>query len=146
MLFKTLVSLLAFTAVPVTQASPASPQLDKRIAAVVYSADEFNLHAQGSPIVILDNGVTFYFQNSDGNFVVYKNGIPQWSTGKLNPSGCAGTACEIIFQNDGNFVIYFNGVAAWNTGTGGRGAVLGFYDSAPWVIIQDSAGHTLWTA
>jgi hypothetical protein len=114
--------------------------LDKRIPAAVYGAGGFEVKAQGTPIVVLDDGISVNFQNTDSNFVVYKDGIAQWDSQVHQPAGCDTNDCVLAFQSDGNLVSYFNGVPTWFTGTGGgQGAWLDFFDVEPYIVIYNAA-------
>jgi hypothetical protein len=77
---------------------------------------------------------------SDGNLVVYREGVGKWASGTNNwPSNC--TTCYASFQPDGNLALYSansNGesTAYWSTGTNGHpGAQLHLSDSAPYLSI-----------
>jgi hypothetical protein len=77
---------------------------------------------------------------SDGNLVVYRDGVSKWATGTNNwPSTC--TTCYASFQSDGNLVLYGssgNGeyTPYWSTGTNGHpGAELVLSDTAPYLSI-----------
>ena len=144
-----LLNLLSLTLLGHASAAPTVPtHLEKRLTQVGYGRDEFNYDAQGSPLVILANGVDFYYQNSDSNFVAYQNGAAVWNAGIHEGQGCASpNVCELIFQNDGNFVSYYNGVYNWDSGTGGgQGYNLVFYDSSPWIVIYNEANQAIWDA
>ena len=74
-----------------------------------------------NPILSTDRRYSFKFQ-SDGNLVLYDNGLPTWNSGTYN-SGIGG---RVIMQPDGNLVLYgSNNVPLWNAGTyGNPGAYL----------------------
>lgn len=119
--------------------------LHKRIPAAVYGAGHFALKAQGTPIVILDNGISVSFQDSDSNLVVYDNGIAKWQSQVTEPAGCLTNSCFLSFQPDGNFVSYFNDVPTFFTGTGsGQGAWLVFFDIEPYIVIYNAAFQPIW--
>jgi hypothetical protein len=81
---------------------------------------------------------------SDGNLVVYRDGVSKWATGTNDwPSTC--TTCYASFQSDGNLVLYGssgNGeyTPYWSTGTNGHPrAQLLLSDSVPYLsIVVDS--------
>jgi glycerophosphoryl diester phosphodiesterase len=96
----------------------------------------FNLLA-GQSLIIGD--LTLSMQ-SDGNLVVYHDGISQWASGTNNwPSTC--TTCYASFQSDGNLVLYGssgNGqyTPYWSTETNGHpGALLVLSDAVPYLSI-----------
>jgi hypothetical protein len=87
------------------------------------------------------NGKNAAIMQQDGNFVVYKNGAPAWSSvtygrnnaylslqpdGNLvinwngNPiwwTGSSGAKNNLVMQDDGNLVLYSGTTAVWATGT-----------------------------
>jgi hypothetical protein len=124
---------------------PKTKALQKRIPAAVYPAGNYGLYAQGTPIAVLDNGVTVDFQISDSNLVVYLNGVAQWDSGVTIAGGCYSNQCILDFQSDGNLVSYYGATATWNTGTGGgQGAWLVFFDVEPYIVIYNSAYEPIW--
>ena len=50
---------------------------------------------------------------SDGNFVLYKNGIATWSSNSYGYPGAT-----LILRNDGTLVVNYNGLALWSSTTG----------------------------
>jgi hypothetical protein len=77
---------------------------------------------------------------SDGNLVVYRDGVSKWASGTNNwPSTC--TTCYASFQSDGNLVLYSssgNGeyTPYWSTGTNGHpDAQLLLSDTTPYLSI-----------
>ena len=144
--FSTLVSLALLARVS-TSPTPSTDHLEKRVAQVSFSQGGLNVYATGSPIVTLSNGVDFYYQNTDSNFVAYQNSVAVWQAGIHKPAGCAApNVCELVFQDDGNFVSYYNGAYNWNSGTAGGGWTLVFYDVSPWIVIYDLTGGPIWDA
>jgi hypothetical protein len=59
---------------------------------------------------------------TDGNFVVLKNGLPVWATGTDSPSIGGKHVAFGLVQTDGNFVLYDNSwKPLWNSHTAGNG-------------------------
>ena len=77
---------------------------------------------------------------TDGNLVVYNNGVAQWADG----TGGTGPNDTVIMQTDGNLVVYKSGgLALWDSRTGGSGNWLSMQDDGN-LVIYNSAGHALW--
>jgi hypothetical protein len=98
--------------------------------------DPFKLVAGQSATI----GDLVFIMQSDGNLVIYQDGVAKWATGTNKwPSTC--TTCYVSFQADGNLVLYSysgNGeyTPYWSTGTNGHpGAQLHLSDSAPYLSI-----------
>jgi hypothetical protein len=96
----------------------------------------FNLLA-GQSLTIGDLSLSM---QSDGNLVVYRDGVRKWASGTNNwPSTCP--TCYASFQSDGNLVLYSpsgNGQysAYWSTGTNGHtDARLLLSDAVPYLSI-----------
>lgn len=77
-------------------------------------------------------------QASDGNLVLYEDGVARWSTGG---SGSGATA---VMQEDGNLVVYRGGAAMWAASTAGfPGGELVVQDDGNLVVYH--AGHAVWS-
>jgi hypothetical protein len=85
------------------------------------------------------NGTTnFTFQKSDGNLVLYLEGINRWP---MWNSGTNGRGASICFQHDGNLVIHeaHDGRVIWHSHTHGKyNAELVIQDDGNAVIYRDS--------
>ena len=119
--------------------SPPTKILSQRATSADFNPGTFDVTAVGTPFLVLDGGINYYFQN-DGNFVIYQgSGSTRkvlWASNTAGASDC-NTNCNLIFQGDGNLVIYRNGKAVWNTGTQNRGAQLRFNNQYEYFIIVD---------
>ncbi len=132
---------------PVFPAAVPSPRLAKRQPEQVFGRGLLAYEASGAPLVALDNGMQFYFQNSDSNSVVYVNGVAKWYNGVHEGGTCDnGNNCFMAFQQDGNWVTYYNGVATWQSGTVGTGEYLAFWDKDPYIVIYDINLNPVWTS
>ena len=108
-------------------------------------------------------GNVIFTMQTDGNFVVYRNGAALWASsfqisGDIN--GFKGPTyalkcnqCYAAFQSDGNFVLYnpsFNGAsnhAYWASRTNGLAkATFIFSQANPFIEIRDSANSFLWSS
>ncbi len=102
-------------------------------------------------------GITWQFQGSDGNLVIYNTTLSSptagstvlWASGgapggNCNPSG-TNNLCYLAFQGDGNTVAYFNGTPYWNTGTNPTGAKLVFQNSKPFLSVVNGTGRVIWS-
>ena len=88
--------------------------------------------------LVSTNGAFRAVVQGDGNFVVYGQQGPRWST------GTSGGAAQLAMQRDGNVVLYAGGGARWWTGTSGADGrlvmqgdgnlVLYFGNAAAWSI------------
>jgi hypothetical protein len=80
---------------------------------------------------------------TDGNFVLYKNGQPVWNSNTVQANN------QICFQGDGNLVIYSPTSAVWSSGTddahhgGNGGRLLSLWDNGL-LQITDPFGAVLW--
>jgi len=101
------------TVTPIPLPTPTLPSSD-----ILSSGEAMEVE---NPILSSDRRHSFKFQ-SDGNLVLYDNGLPIWNSGTYN-SGIGG---RVIMQSDGNLVLYSNNnVPLWNAGTyGNSGAYL----------------------
>jgi hypothetical protein len=80
---------------------------------------------------------------SNGNFVISKNGVSQWATGST--SSCSG-GCVASFQSDGNFVLYNGSTAFWSSQTAGNpAATLAFSVQGSLMQMFSSQGSNLWS-
>ncbi len=128
-------------------AVPSTNRLAKRQPEAVFGRGLLAYEAAGTPLVALDNGMEFYFQNSDSNSVVYVNGVAKWYNGVHEAATCDnGNNCFMAFQQDGNWVTYYNGVATWQSGTVGKGEYLAFWDKDPYIVIYDINWNIVWTS
>ncbi|GAA0300092.1 hypothetical protein GCM10010302_43320 [Streptomyces polychromogenes] len=85
------------------------------------------------------NGRTVLRVQSDGNFVLYKDGRAAWQAPGVWPK-----ANRAVFQEDGNFVVYdANGNAVWAAGTWHKGAYLSVQDDGN-AVVYNSANQPVW--
>lgn len=89
----------------------------------------------GQSLVSCDGTSQAVFQ-TDGNFVVYHNGVAKWSTKTYNKP-----ANLVTLQVDGNLVVYQSGKALWNSNTfrAGGSFVLVMQDDTN-LVIMDATG------
>lgn len=85
------------------------------------------------------NGRTILRMQSDGNFVLYKDGHPVWQAPHTWSHGnCA------VFQEDGNFVVYNSAnEPVWASGTWHKGDYLAIQDDGN-VVIYNNAHRPVW--
>ncbi|MEY9997896.1 hypothetical protein ABIE67_010015 [Streptomyces sp. V4I8] len=74
---------------------------------------------------------------TDGNFVLYKDGRAVWQTATAGRGLCA------IFQTDGNLVVYSHDGPLWASNTAGRGYYLAIQNDGN-VVIYDVKWQPLW--
>jgi hypothetical protein len=103
------------------------------------------------------NGQTsLNFQDSDGNLVLYKNGVPLWATNIFNQPESFTRNTVLVMEQLGNLSLYDNGgVLIWSTntqgdlcGSGGHcyaGSYLEVTDYGDLLLISAS-GQLLWHA
>ncbi len=73
---------------------------------------------------------------TDGNFVVYDNGVPGWNTSTY---GRGAPPYKLVMQSDGNLVFYDkNNGFIWANGSNGRG-------SGPWYLKMQTDGDLVVT-
>ena len=78
----------------------------------------------------------------DGNFVVYWDSSPLWSTGTWG-SG----SNRVVMQSDGNLVVYdANNVAHWASGTNGSGGSVLSMQNDGNLVIKTSGGAVVWAS
>lgn len=79
------------------------------------------------------NGANVLLMQGDGNLVLLRQGIPQWSSATYNHPGAFA-----VMQTDGNLVVYSStGVPLWYSGTGG-------YSGAA-TYVQDDGNVVIYT-
>jgi hypothetical protein len=88
----------------------------------------------------LSNGPYNAMMQSDGNFVVYYNGVPLWWTGTQGTG-----ANTLVMQSDGNLVLYAPSGAKWWTGTQGTGANTLVMQSDGNLVLYAPSGAKWWT-
>ena len=95
---------------------------------------------QGGAIVSADGKYELTLQ-TDGNLVVYGNGIPVWSLGTT-------TGAVLANQCDGNLVLYnASGTALWASGTAGNGGSrLVMQNDGNLVLYRTSDGSPAWSS
>jgi len=78
-------------------------------------------------------GTFKFIYQTDGNLVLYENGVPLWNTATITSPGYA------IMQTDGNFVLYWpNGTPYWATNTWGNpGSYLTVQDDGNVVVYRN---------
>ncbi|MEU2832752.1 hypothetical protein ABZ667_29515 [Streptomyces lavendulae] len=85
------------------------------------------------------NGRTVLRVQSDGNFVLYKDGRAAWQAPGVWPK-----ASSAVFQEDGNFVVYdSNGNPVWAAGTWHKGHYLSIQDDGN-AVVYNSANQPVW--
>lgn len=87
-----------------------------------------------------DTGYQAVMQGTDGNFVLYWNGVPKWWTGAKLPTD------YLLMQGDGNLVMYRQGgrTVDWSSGTyGNNGAWLVMQNDGNLVIYRQG-GVAIW--
>ena len=99
---------------------------------------------RGQALVSADGRTKFLFGH-DGNLILYKDGVMEWSSG----TGGAG-ANRLIMQADGDLVMYgshpYGDEVIWSSGSGGfPGAVLSVRDGGGVVVRRDDT-PILWAA
>ncbi|WP_272148354.1 protease pro-enzyme activation domain-containing protein [Burkholderia cepacia] len=83
------------------------------------------------------NGANVLVMQGDGNLVLLRQGVAQWSSGTANHPGAYAT-----MQTDGNLVVYSSaGAPLWYSGTSGNpGAVTDIQDDGNVVIYTQAPG------
>ncbi|KRV48313.1 hypothetical protein AQ490_25190 [Wenjunlia vitaminophila] len=85
------------------------------------------------------NGRAILRVQSDGNFVLYKEGRPVWQAPGAYPNGD-----HAVMQEDGNFVLYDRqGRPLWASGTWRKGAYLAIQDDGN-VVVYTREGRPVW--
>ena len=86
------------------------------------------------------SGEYAFFQQADGNLVLYRSGVAVWNTNTHGQN-----VQQVIMQGDGNLVQYdAAGNALWNSNTAGNpGAYLAVEDTGK-VMIYAATGEPLW--
>jgi hypothetical protein len=130
-------------ALGVSSISVTSISIDTSVTSILNTGEY--LFAATNQYLISPNGVYKAIQQSDGNFVLYDNSTPLWSSNVINTSvyytlmqtDCnlvsynysgnpvwtsntvgLGSNCRLEVQNDGNLVIYRgDNVPVWSTNT-----------------------------
>ncbi len=108
-------------------------------------ATNASLFAGGNNTIISPNGTTELVMQTDGNLVVYHNGLATWTT----PSSVIGSGSnnQLIMQSDGNLVIYSGPNLTnpvWSTGTSGSNLYLAVQDDGN-VVIYNQSGQAMWS-
>lgn len=104
------------------------------LGSVLYNAA---LYAVGTSTLISPSGINELVVQTDGNLVLYSNGIATWAS---NTAG-SGSNNYLAMQNDGNLVLYNSaGKSLWSSGTMvGSNATSGYYLS-----IQDDGNLVMY--
>ncbi|TDX79004.1 D-mannose binding lectin [Rathayibacter sp. PhB151] len=93
---------------------------------------------EGGRLTSYDGSTTAEMQ-TDGNFVVYSSGRPQWA------SGTFGDGNSLIMQGDGNAVVHdAGGAPLWSSETAGSSGAVMRLRAADLVVTAD--GETLWSS
>lgn len=99
-------------------------------------------HLAPNQAIVSGNGVYKAIMQSDGNFVIYKNGNKAiWATG-TNGKG----ANTSIMQSDGNFVLYRGGTPIWATNTNGKGGKKMVMQNDGNLVIYTNSGRAVWAS
>jgi hypothetical protein len=86
-----------------------------------------------------DGRFQFIYQ-TDGNLVLYQQGVPIWNTNTITSPG------EAVMQTDGNFVIYWpNGTPYWATNTAGNEGSYLVVQNDGNVVIYNKNNSPLWS-
>lgn len=96
---------------------------------------------RGGSILSNNRQYTLVLQ-TDGNLVLYRNGVALWSTQTQGRN-----VVRAVMQGDGNFVLYDNnGNPVWNSGTGQRpGSFLAVQDDGN-LVIYTRTGNVAWNS
>lgn len=109
-------------------------------------ATNASLFAGGNNTIISPNGTTELVMQTDGNLVVYHNGVATWATPASSTIG-SGSNNQLIMQSDGNLVIYSGPNLTnpvWSTGTSGSNLYLAVQDDGN-VVIYNQSGQAMWS-
>jgi hypothetical protein len=95
----------------------------------------------GAVLTSSDGRFQLILQASDGNMVIYKQGVAIWAIGGRDDD-------FLVNQGDGNVVIYrTHGGAVWSTGTGGQGgSTLVMQSDGNLVLYRGSDGRPIWSS
>ena len=95
----------------------------------------------GAVLTSSDGRFQLILQGSDGNLVIYKQGVAIWAIGGRDDD-------FLVNQGDGNVVIYrTHGGAVWSTGTGGQGgSTLVMQSDGNLVLYRGSDGRPIWSS
>jgi hypothetical protein len=117
-------------------------------AKTLYQVD--NLYSTGAAqlnngdSITSSNGQFTFFQQYDGNLVLYKQGHgAKWA------SHTSGTNCRLLMQNDGNLVEYCNEGVRWATHTSrfnGQGPFRFIVQNDGNLVIYAGNGHVVWAS
>lgn len=86
------------------------------------------------------NGENRAVMHQGGNFVVYRNGQAQWST------GTSFQGSRIVLQGDGNLVVYDGGTARWSSGTAPAGRTRLVLQDDGDLVLYSRGGLPLWSS
>jgi hypothetical protein len=109
-------------------------------------ATNASLFAGGNNTIISPNGTTELVMQTDGNLVVYHNGVATWATPASSTIG-SGSNNQLIMQSDGNLVIYSGPNLTnpvWASGTSGSNLYLAVQDDGN-VVIYNQSGQAMWS-
>ncbi|MFB0626710.1 hypothetical protein [Streptomyces sp. AB3(2024)] len=134
---------LALALLPVLASGPAADASSAQRAAA--STARSDAHFYGGATLHKNqawtsgNGRTVLRVQSDGNFVLYKDGKAAWQAPNVWPK-----ANSAVFQEDGNFVVYdSNGSPVWAAGTWHKGQYLAVQDDGN-AVVYNSANQPVW--
>lgn len=108
-------------------------------------ATNASLFAGGNNTIISPNGTTELVMQTDGNLVVYHNGVATWATPGTTIG--SGSNNQLIMQDDGNLVIYSGPNLTnpvWASGTSGSNLYLSVQDDGN-VVIYNHSGQAVWS-
>jgi hypothetical protein len=108
----------------------------------LYSTGTYQLSTGES--ITSANGQFVFFQQHDGNLVLYKHGHgAKWA------SHTRGTNCRLLMQNDGNLVEYCNEGVRWASHTSrfnGQGPFRFLVQNDGNLVIYANNGHAIWAS
>ncbi len=83
---------------------------------------------------------------TDGNLVLYKNGVQVLWASNTQKNCPTATSCIASLQADGNLVLYIGTMAYWNTQTYGQGALrLKVTEASPYVQLINNSSAKVWS-
>lgn len=125
-----MVSLLVITTVPAAAANPVLAPNDRMVTGSVLIS--------GAQLWSADNQVVMVMQ-ADGNLVVWRAGVPLWSTSTYGNPGA-----RAVMQADGNLTVRADERVLWQSGTPGWNRSQAVVQSDGNLVVVAPGGYPVW--